>query len=123
MRLEPKLTATMVAAARVHGLTFWSAHPMPGHLWALDRYNRVHVVAVRTGVAYHDHDACDSHVEAAARLARINNGVSIDGADLGYGARSVYLAKSYGKSISAPRSAGEAREQIALALSVEGAYV
>lgn len=45
----PKRTREAPAACEAVGLTFWSDHPRPRCMWAVDEHQRAHVVRVNNG--------------------------------------------------------------------------
>lgn len=46
MRNLPKTTAARLAACAAVGLSYWSGHPLAGHVWAVDDTQQAHAVQV-----------------------------------------------------------------------------
>ena len=45
-RQLPKRTREALAACEAVGLMFWSDHPKPKHVWAVDDHQQAHVVHI-----------------------------------------------------------------------------
>lgn len=66
-RKLPKRTEEDIAACRAAGLSFWSEHPKPNRLWAVDEHQQPHVVVIdrKRRIAVHDCHPYDRYPEGS----------------------------------------------------------